>query len=102
MVHNEKNARDVLSHQIEKLKALLKGELEKPKMKAVQEKAKARLTLEEQQIVKEKAHKIAEILKASVERKKMEIETTEFMAKTKAASSSTGLKVKKSFRTGRI
>ncbi|MBP9693402.1 MAG: hypothetical protein KBE16_01660 [Alphaproteobacteria bacterium] len=102
MVRSIKNEKDLLQNQIEKLKELLKKELQKPNLKAAQRDAKSKLTPEEQSIIEEKVTKIVGIIQGSVERKKREIETAEFMSHTKEGKASSSVKTKKSFRTGRV
>lgn len=102
MVHNVKNEKETLNDQLEKLKGLLKKELQKPKLKNAQRDAKLKLTSEEQRLIQEKVQKIVGILKTSVERKKQAIETAEFMTHSKSSTATLGVKTKKSFRTGRI
>lgn len=102
MVRSPKNERDLLQNQIEKLKELLKKELQKPNLKNAQKDAKSKLTSNEQSLIQEKVQKIVGIIQGSVERKKREIETAEFMSHTKEGKASSGVKAKKSFRTGRV
>ena len=102
MVRSLKNEKDLLQNQIEKLKDLLKRELQKPSLKAAQRDAKLKLTPDEQNLIQEKVQRIVRIIQGSVERKKREIETAEFMAQSKESAMTPAAKIKKSFRTGRV